>query len=39
MDGTDYVALGEQQAKISQLESELSALEDAWLDYSEQLGE
>ena len=38
-DGTDYVALGEQQAKISQLESELSALEDAWLDYSEQLGE
>lgn len=39
MDGTDYIALGEQQAKISQLESELSTLEDAWLDYSEQLGE
>lgn len=39
MDGTDYIVLGEQQAKISQLESELSALEDAWLDYSEQLGE
>lgn len=39
MDGTDYIALGEQQAKISQLESELSALEGAWLDYSEQLGE
>ena len=39
MDGTDYVALGEQQAKISQLESELSTLEDVWLDYSEQLGE
>lgn len=39
MDGTDYVALGEQQAKISQLQNELSALEDAWLEYSEQLDE
>ncbi|MEI3377380.1 MAG: hypothetical protein V8R08_06080 [Coriobacteriales bacterium] len=39
IDGTDFVALGEQQAKISQLEGELSTLEDVWLDYSEQLGE
>ena len=39
MDGTDYVALGEQQARITQLEGELAALEDAWLEYSEQLGE
>ena len=37
--GTDYVALGEQQARITQLEGELAALEDAWLEYSEQLGE
>ena len=39
MDGTDYVALGEQQARITQLEGELTTLEDAWLEYSEQLGE
>ena len=39
MDGTDYVALGEQQARITQLEGELATLEDAWLEYSEQLGE
>ncbi len=39
IDGTDYVALGEQQTKISKLEMELSALEDAWLEYAELLGE
>jgi chromosome segregation ATPase len=39
IDGTDYVALGEQQAKITQLETEIAKLEDAWLEYSELLGE
>lgn len=39
IDGTDYVALGEQQAKIAKLETELSELEDAWLEYAELLGE
>lgn len=39
IDGTDFVALGEQQERISGLEAELSELEDMWLDYSEQLGE
>ena len=39
IDGTDFVALGEQQAKISKLASELEQLEDAWLEYSELLGE
>ena len=39
IDGTDYVALGEQQEKIAKLETELSELEDAWLEYSELLGE
>ena len=39
IDGTDYVALGEQQEKIAALERELSELEDAWLEYSEQLGD
>lgn len=39
IDGTDFVALGEQQAKITQLETEIAELEDAWLEYSELLGE
>ena len=39
IDGTDFVALGQQQEKISQLQGELSELEDVWLEVSEQLGE
>ncbi len=39
IDGTDFVALGEQQKKISALQAELEVLEDTWLDLSEQLGE
>lgn len=39
IDGTDYVALGDQQAKISALKDELAALEDEWLEIAEQLGE
>lgn len=34
IDGTDFVALGEAQKKISALESELSELEDMWLELS-----
>lgn len=39
MDGTDFVALGEQQAKITQLQNELAELEDVWLECSEALGD
>lgn len=39
IDGTDFVALGEQQQKISALQAELEELEDTWLDLSERLGE
>ena len=37
IDGTDFVALGQQQEKISGLEAELEALEDSWLEIAEQL--
>ncbi|MGI6033171.1 MAG: ABC-F family ATP-binding cassette domain-containing protein, partial [Coriobacteriales bacterium] len=37
IDGTDFVALGEQQAKISELEGQLSTLEDEWLEVAEKL--
>ena len=39
IDGTDFVALGKQQEKVSGLEAELAALEDTWLEVSELLGE
>ena len=37
IDGFDYVALGEQQAKIDGLKAELEALEDLWLELEETL--
>lgn len=37
IDGTDFVALGQQQEKISGLETELEELEDSWLEIAEQL--
>ena len=37
IDGTDFVALGQQQEKISGLEAELEELEDSWLEIAEQL--
>ena len=37
IDGTDFVALGEQQKKISALEAELAELEDVWLEVAELL--
>lgn len=39
IDGYDYVALGEQQSKIAELEAQLAELEDCWLELAEQLGE
>lgn len=39
IEGTDYVALGEQQAKVSRLQDELEELEDAWLECAERLDE
>ena len=39
MDGFDYQALGQQQAKIDELKAQLEALEDEWLELAEQLGE
>lgn len=39
IDGTDFVELGKQQAKISELQFELESLEEAWFEYAEQLGE
>ncbi len=39
MDGFDYQALGEQQAKIDELKAQLEALEDEWLELAELLGE
>ena len=39
IDGTDYEALSAQQATIAGLSAELEALEDAWLELSERLGE
>lgn len=35
IDGTDFIALGEQQAKIAQLQAELSELEEIWFECSE----
>lgn len=37
IDGFDYQALGEQQAKIDELKVQLSALEDEWLEVAEML--
>ncbi|WP_434810215.1 ABC-F family ATP-binding cassette domain-containing protein [Microbacterium sp. bgisy189] len=37
-DQADYVGLGEKMAEIQAIESEVSALEDRWLELSEQLG-
>ena len=39
IDGFDYAALIEQQAKIDELKSQLSELEDEWLELEELLGE
>ena len=39
IDGFDFAALIEQQAKIDELKSQLSELEDEWLELEEQLGE
>ena len=39
IDGSDFVALGAQQAKVDELRAQLSGLEDEWLEVSEQLGE
>lgn len=39
IDGTDYAALGEQQAKIATLQDELAALEEEWFEVSVELGE
>ena len=39
IDGYDYAALIAQQAKIDELKGQLEALEDEWLELSEQLGE
>ncbi len=39
IDGTDYLALGDQQSKISELESGLEELEDEWLEVAEKLEE
>ena len=39
MDGFDYQALGDQQAKIDEFKAQLEALEDEWLEVAEQLGE
>lgn len=37
-DQADYVGLGEKMAEIQAIESEVSALEDRWLELSEQIG-
>ncbi len=39
IDGTDFVALGDQQKKISELQEQLDALEEEWLEVSELLEE
>ncbi|MEG0070363.1 MAG: ATP-binding cassette domain-containing protein, partial [Raoultibacter sp.] len=39
VDPSDYVALGEVQAKIHTLESQASALEEEWMELAEALGE
>lgn len=39
IDGFDYAALIDQQAKIDELKAQLASLEDEWLELEEQLGE
>lgn len=39
IDGTDFVELGKQQSKISELEGELEELEEQWFECAELLGE
>jgi ABC-type multidrug transport system ATPase subunit len=37
-DPTDYVALGDAQARLAEAEAEVAALEDVWVELSERLG-